>query len=507
MGQRNRIYNSGSRVIIIGISLGLMSCFNSANESEREKPAYLEVLESNIQQPAERDYAEIRQSGVLRMITSYSSNSYFLYQGIQSGFEYELVKNFAKENNLALEVVILGENDNPYDILNSGEGDIIANNYTITDERKKLVSFSRPYNIVDEIVVYSEELNKHPEEIADLEDIDIAVRRNSSYYARLKELQNEGHPVNIRVVSNDLDTEALLSMVSAGTYMATVADDNIFEASNKYMRGLVRGPVISKGDSIAWAIRKNAPDLEAQLNKYLYKHFRFSHDGTAKRSEFLNVLRQRYFEGSSQIAAYFQPEYTISDIGIISPYDSLIQAVADEYDLDWVMLTSMAAQESKFNQFSESWAGAVGIMQVLPRFSRISVDSLFIPEVNIREGARILREHLNHYDYMDEDNQWRFALAAYNAGQGHVADARRLAIDQNKNPNEWKNVSDALLKLMQQKYYQNARYGFSRGIETVRYVNEITNRNNTYLAILALSRHQNMANAPGPIGLKMLKVN
>jgi membrane-bound lytic murein transglycosylase F len=129
-------------------------------------------------------------------------------------------------------------------------------------------------------------------------------------------------------------------------------------------------------------------------------------------------------------------------------------------------------------------------MQIMPRFSEISPDSLYIPEVNIREGARILSSHLKHYSYMDSTNQWSFALATYNAGMGHVADARRLAIDHNKDPNEWKNVSEALLKLMQRRYYQQARYGFARGIETVRYVNEIMNRYNTYQTILAYNENR-----------------
>src|SRR5690606_34566521 len=105
--------------------------------------------------------------------------------------------------------------------------------------------------------------------------------------------------------------------------------------------------------------------------------------------------------GSNQIADYYNPEYQSKQYGSISPYDSLMQQVGSELDLDWVMLTAIAAQESKFDPNSESWAGAVGLMQVLPRFSEHPVDSLYIPEKNIREGARIIKEHIRHYSYMD----------------------------------------------------------------------------------------------------------
>ncbi|MDZ7808710.1 MAG: transporter substrate-binding domain-containing protein [Gracilimonas sp.] len=497
----NHITGVQKYILLSGIGIALLAGCSTESDTEKSVEHSLPVTFS---EPVEKDLAEIKQNGVLRMITSYSSNSYFLYKGIQVGFEYELLKEFTKENDLALEVVIIGPDESPYDLLNSGEGDIIAANYTITPERKQVVKFTRPYNLVDQLVVVSDDLGFDPESISELEGVAISVRRNSSYYVRLEELKKEGFPININVIPDDMDTESVLFQVADGKYDATVADNNMFDAASKYMNGLVKGPLIAESDSIAWAIRQNAPDLEHQLNRFLYKHFRFDENGVPKRSAFLNILRKKYFESGNQIADYFSPNYQQGgQAGTISPYDEMIRQVAEEFDLDWVMMTAIAAQESRFNPSSVSWAGAVGIMQVLPRFSEISSDSLYIPEVNIREGAKILSEHLKHYSYMDSTNQWSFALATYNAGMGHVADGRRLTIDQNKDPNEWEHVSESMLKLMQRKYYQNARYGFTRGIETVRYVNEIMNRYDTYQTILAYNETKSTGNS-GMFGLQTL---
>ncbi|MDX1619229.1 MAG: transporter substrate-binding domain-containing protein [Balneolaceae bacterium] len=465
-------------------------------------------LNVSVEEPVERDFAEIKNSGVLRMITSYNSGTYFLHQGIERGFEYELVKEFANEQDLALEIVIIGPEDNPYDLLNSGTGDLIAANYTITPERKNYVKFTRPYNLVDQLIVFSDQVENPPQTLDNLaeREIPITMRRNSSYYHRVRELQQQGYDdLFIKLVPDDMDTESLLFELSSGTFNATAADDNIFQAADKYMEGLVPGPTISRNDTIAWAIRKNAPDLEARLNSFLYKHFRFGGPGEKpRRSTFLNVLRNRYFEGGKQIAGYYNsPDSTVRSSGIISPYDGLIKSVADSAGIDWLMLSAIVAQETKFNPNSKSWAGAVGLMQVLPRFSEVrEVERLYDAEVNLREGVRILTEHLNHYSYMDSTNQWAFALAAYNSGQGHVADARRLAIDHNRNPNEWENVSEMLLKLMQRQYYKDARFGFCRGIETVRYVREIMNRYQTYESVVAVTeRNQANRSSPGVIGL------
>jgi len=447
----------------------------------------------SISEPVERDLSEIKQRGVLRMITYYSSNTYFLNQGIEVGFEYELLREFTRENDLGLEVVIVGADENPFELLNSGAGDVIAANYTITPERKQYAKFTRPYNIVDQILVFSSELSPMPKSLEELteEDIPISVRRNSSYYHKLTELKEQGYELNIRILSDELDTEATLVEVAQGNLMATVADDNMFDATNRYMDGLFPGPTIAESDTIAWAIRQNAPDLERKMNQFLYKHFRFTEDrDKPRRSTFLNILRKRYFQEGSQIAQYYNPEWQYQSMGVISPYDELIRSVSDSVGVDWLLVTAMMAQESEFNPTSKSWAGAVGLMQVIPRFVDVEYEELYDPVTNIRAGVRIFKEHLDHYAYMDSTNQMSFALAAYNSGMGHIADARRLVIDQNKNPNVWENVADALLKMMQRRYYQQARHGFARGIETVQYVDETLNRYRTYETIMALSERQ-----------------
>jgi len=474
---------------LITTALILSSCQKKSDRYDRDGR---DILLTQYE-PIERDFAEIKNSGVLRMITYYSSNTYFLNQGIEVGFEYELLREFARENDLALEVIIVGAEENPFDLLNQGVGDVIAANYTITPERKRVVNFTRPYNIVDQMIVYTSRERRRPATLEELSGtgIPISVRQNSSYYYRLLDLIDDGYDINLSVLSDGMDTEAALVQVANGNIRATVADDNIFHAANRYMDGLIPGPVIAMSDTIAWAIRTNSPDLETRLNRYLYKHFRLSEDREEpRRSTFLNILRRKYFEESRQMADYFNPEWQFQSIGIISPYDDMIKAVAESMDLDWLMLTAIAAQESGFNPYSKSWAGAVGLMQIMPQFVEVPYEELYDPLTNIQVAAQILKSHLEHYAYLDSTNQLAFALATYNVGMGHMADARRLVIDRNRNPNEWEEVSEALLKLMQRRYYQDARYGFARGIEPVRYVEEILNRYRTYETIIALAEQQ-----------------
>ncbi len=507
----DRIFHNGRRSLTISIlAAGLLvaGCATTSEEEElSEMPIHTPVT---VLEPIQRDFAEIRNGGVLRMITHYSSSTYFLNQGMEVGFEYELVREFARENDLALEVVIVGADENPFDLLNSGAGDVIAANYTITPERREVVNFTRPYNLVDQMLVFSTDLSPYPQTLEELSGsgIPVSVRRNSSYYVTLNKLiQEYDYDIEINLLPDALDTEAALVQVAEGNLLATVADDNMFNAANRYMEGLFPGPVIAEKDTIAWAIRSNAPDLEARMNRYLYKHFRFTEDrDRPRRSTFLNVLRRKYFEESRQIAEYYNPDWQYHGLGIISPYDELVKVVADSMDLDWLLLTALIAQESSFNPNSKSWAGAVGLMQVIPRFVEVEYEQLYDPKINLMTGARILKDHLRHYAYMDSTNQLAMALATYNVGLGHMADARRLVIDQNKDPNEWENVADALLKLMQRRYYQHARFGFARGIEPVQYVKEIKNRYRTYEAIIALAENQQRTGVTSLIGTNITRL-
>tara|TARA_B100000575_G_scaffold294202_1_gene308595 strand:- start:9175 stop:10686 length:1512 start_codon:yes stop_codon:yes gene_type:complete len=486
--------------------LGLVSFLLFSCSGKLEEGVIIKTTSSEFSAPVTRDFDQIRENGVLRVITRYSSRSYFLDHGIQAGFEYEFIQAFAKLHGLSVEIVIPVPGQSPIQLLNDGKGDIIADNLIINEESSEWVHFSRSYDKVNQVAVVSSDLGYTPYQVNELEGIPITISKNSIHFSVLNRLMDAGWKLEINVIEEERSTESLLMDLARGEILATVADDQILQASKKYMRGLVEGPVLARNDEVAWAVRSNAPILKNQVNTFLSQHMWVDEDGTPKRSEFLNVLRKKYFEGSRQVADYFNPIGDQQTIGALSPYDSLMQQVAVEFGLDWVMLTAIAAQESKFDPTVVSWAGAVGIMQVIPKYSELTADSLLIPEINIREGARILSKHIQHYSYMDSLESWSFALATYNAGAGHLADARRITMDHNKDPNKWVNVSQSLLKKMEPKYYEFTRYGYARGIETVQYVQNILNRYNTYKAIIVLSQ-ESRSETKDILGFSNLKIS
>lgn len=439
-------------------------------------------LDLTVLEPVDRDFDRITESGVIRLITRYNSQTYFLQDGVERGFEFEFFSAFAREHGLRVEAVIPQPDEQPIDVLNRGDGDVIAANYTVTEERQRHISFSHPYNLVTEILVVREDSLERYSERDSLNGLTVHVRKNSSYYTSLLEIQRGGVEVNIELVPESVETQALLAMVASGEITATVADDNLFEAATIFVKGIAAGPAVSETKPIAWGIRSNAPLLEGKMNEFISTHFKVQEEeGELRRSELINVLRARYYENPRAVLFNrYQVRKKLS-AGSLSPYDSLAQRVAADHGLDWRLIIAIAAQESRFDPEAVSWRGAVGLMQIMPAYSEVDSDTmLFDVEANMREGARILKRHLTHFAYLDSLNQLKFSLASYNAGIGHMADARRLAIDLNRNPNDWEGVQDAFLRLMERTYHRNATYGFVRGVETVNYVNTVLNRYKNY---------------------------
>lgn len=475
-------------VAICLCSLALSSCITFEDVDR-----FIEQMKAEKPAPAatvQRDFQEIANSGVLRMITRYGPDTYFLHRGMDAGFEFELLHAFTREHNLLLEVEIMGFGDDPMTFLNSGQGDVIAMGLAASPHRTNGALFTHPYLLTDRFMVYSPHLEEQPDSLAVLAEkhIPITLLPGSDAAYHLVQIRENGISLTFDPLTGNADQDLIYRMLSDGRALAAVSNSFSYQKAAGLYPGLARGPVIAENDSIAWAVRSNAPELEQELSRYLQKHFRITETGEAGYSSaFLNVLKRHYFEESPQLSAYYDTTAAEQGGMLFSPYSGLVQSTADSIGIDPLLLTAVIAQESSFNPGSKSFAGAVGLMQILPRYSENDYPMLYDPETNIREGATILKGHLNHYAYLDSLDQMKFALATYNAGIGHMVDARRLVMEQNRNPNDWPSTANALMMLMERRHFERAEHGYVRGRETVQYVDRVISRYYRYRSVMALS--------------------
>lgn len=434
----------------------------------------------------ERDLCEIQESGKLVAITSYSSTSFFVYRGELMGFEYELLQWLADYLNLELEVKIASDMDELINMLNRGEGDIVAHNLAITSERRKFLAFTEHHATTRQVLVQrkpenwqkmrsrdiKDEMVGSPVDLVDLSGAIIHVRRNTSYAERLRHLEQElGGRFSIYYEPPDRITEDIIRDVAEGKIDYTVADHNIAALNKMYYPNLDISVDVSLLQRIAWAVRKNSPELQDAVSQWVVE---------ARGSERYNVIYKKYFESGRASSVRVKSEFFSRTGGRISPYDEIIKQYADSIGWDWRLLAAQIYQESRFKPSSRSWAGAVGLMQVMPRTAEdMGYCSIEHPEVNIQAGVAYIKYLSAYWKDIPDDERVKFVLASYNAGPGHVSDARRLAYKYGRDPNVWDgNVEEFIRKKSQPEFYNDevVRYGYCRGQEAYDYVLQITSR-------------------------------
>lgn len=439
-------------------------------------------------QPISRDLDAILEDGVLNAVTTYSSTSYFLYKGRPMGYEYELLKRFAKHLNVELKLKVTNDIDTMYHWLNTGKVDLIAHGLTITNERKKRFHFSEYLYLTRQVLVQRKPTNWRKMRWSDLQralkhDVieligdTVSVRNNSSYMHRLKNLSDElGGTIFIDTLPANLSTEQIIDKVAEGEIKYTVADDNIANIYASYNPILDISVPISFSQRVAWAVRPNAPKFEQALNQWIAE---------MKKEVAYYYIYNKYFKHTRDFRLRENSPYFSLNNNRISEYDELIKSYAKTLNWDWRLLASMIYQESQFNPESESWAGAKGIMQLMPETAeRYGVKDLSDPNQTIKAGTEILKVLWDRFSEIpDSVQRIKFTLAAYNCGYGHITDAQTLARLEGYNPLVWdENVDEMILKLSYPEYYnrKEIKYGYVRGLEPHSYVKEIFTRYEHY---------------------------
>ena len=309
----------------------------------------------------------------------------------------------------------------------------------------------------------------------------IVVRKGSSFYSRLISLSEEiGEKINIISAPGEMNTDQLIGMVANSSADYTIADENVALNNQTYYSNIDVETPISFPQKIAWAIRKNSPGLMKELNSFVDKR---------KDSKESSELYAKYFKRKKTNSNGIG-KYANYSRGIISEYDELIKAYSKKINWDWELLASMVYQESHFSPTARSWAGANGFMQLIPvtakRYGLDTIDAT--AEQSLKAGTSYivdLDKYWQKYILLKEE-RIKFVLASYNAGIGHIIDARNLAGKYGKKQNIWKdNVEYMILQKSNPKIYNDpiVKCGYCRGLETYLYVKEIINRYQYYKAM------------------------
>lgn len=456
---------------VFGLLLLLNSC---------EKPAEQTFASAPI---VDLDLEEIKSRGYLNALVDNNSVSYFIFRGEPMGFEYELLERFATSLNVKLRIKVISGVEESIDLLNKGEGDLIAFPLTVTDERMQYVKFSNPLFTTNQVLVQRKPDSTNNNLIrlhSDLIGKEIRVMKNSSFKDRLQRLSEEvGGKIVIVEDSASAETESLIRQVAMGEIPLTITDQTFAMVNAVIYPNLDINTVISLPQDIAWATRSNSPDLNNAINDWL---------GNIKKKETFKTIYDRYFNSPRTTAIRMNSDFSSLKGGNLSRYDSMIRAESSALGWDWRLVASVIYQESGFNSNVKSWAGAVGLMQLMPAASQqFKVKNAYDPIQNIRGGIKVLTylDGLWAKTISDPNERMKFVLASYNVGVSHVIDARNLAIKYEKDPTKWEdNVEMYLMLKTKSQYYRDpiVTAGYCRCTGPVNYVKEVLGRFEAYKA-------------------------
>jgi membrane-bound lytic murein transglycosylase MltF len=415
------------------------------------------------------DLDGMAKRGQIRVLVVYSKTFYSIDRGRQRGITYDALQAFERHVNQKLGrktvkvnvVIIPVRRDQLLPGLLSGRGDVAAANLTVTPERRKQVDFGAPFLTGVKELIVTGPTAPPLQTLDDLGGKEIRVRPSSSYFESLGRLnaafRQAGKPeIRVKPADENLEDEDLLEMVNAGLLPIAVVDSHKAEFWAQIFDDVkVRTDLaVSTGGEIAWAVRKESPKLRQMIDGFA----KTAGEGTLLG----NTLLKKYL-GS---AKHVKNSTSEAELRKFQQMVELFKRYAGQYQFDYLMISAQAYQESQLDQSARSKAGAVGVMQVLPKTARDPV--VGIPDVtkldnNIHAGVKYLRFMTDRYfdePGIDATNRTLLAFASYNAGPAKVARLRQQAKREGLDPNVWfGNVEHVAAKVI--------------GRETVQYVSNI----------------------------------
>lgn len=405
-----------------------------------------------------------------------SPTTYFNYRGAAMGYDYELLENFAADNHVATRIKTAYNFADLMEMLQKGEIDLVASPVPVTAEYNATTLTCGPTTRKTQVVVQPKK-NKATD-VTQLIGKHITVEKDSKFEHRLRNLNSElGGGIIISTLTKDtLVSEDMIKMVASGEIPATIVDSDIAQTNINDYPTLDASLAVSLEQESQWAVEPENKGLADLLNSW-----------TATSKSRQETLKHKYFStaklpvGLSEETDDTGFEIPVAKGGAVSPYDDLFRRATSGSRFDWKLVAAVAFVESRFKTNLESWAGAKGIMQIMPNTARamgVNPGALGNPETCIKAGVKLL-ETLDtqlHTRIPDSNARIDFVLAAYNAGMGHIYDAIALAEKYGLDKNHWKGgVEEAALMKSRPQYYRDpvVKNGYFRGRETTDFVDRV----------------------------------
>ena len=371
----------------------------------------------------------------------------FFYQdGQPMGAIYETLRDFQtfinkkfKTGALKVEVTFIPVRPDQAEIaLTKGIGDFIANAVVITPKRQQRFAFTAPIESNVEQIIVTGTKSAAVSSLEDLGGKQIYVNPLAANFENLREFNQKlvkaGKPaIVIKSADRNLLDDDLVQMVNAGLIPATATTASRAKLWSEVLPHLTihSDVVIARGEQTAMVMRKDNPRLKLLLDEFIAPR----RGGTS----FGNTLLRRYLQSTKWV----RNSTEAVEMKKFNALRALFEKYGKEYDFDYLMLIAVGYQESLLDQNKRNPSGAVGIMQVIPKYAAappINIPNVMTAGPNIQAGVKILRNIENQYfsdPEIDRLNKTLLSFASYNAGPVRIAELRARARTEGLDPNAW----------------------------------------------------------------------
>lgn len=405
---------------------------------------------------------KIISRGELRISAVSSPLIYIDEQKKLRGFDYELAQGFASYLGVKLKITIRPTFEQIFDDLENGDADIAVAGLLYNKERLTKTKTGPIYLNVTQQLVYRKGAAR-PKSFTDI-DGKLLVISGTAHASTLKQLAKE-YPNLKWEESSKYTTNQLLEMVAEGEIDYTLEDSIAIALQQRIHPQIAVAFDLLDDRAVTWYMRRSQ---ENSLDAALLDFFNMGNE-----TELLARLNEKYFSHVGSFD-YFDTMAFIKAIDNKLPeYQPLFEKYAQV--IDWKLLAAIAWQESHWDPLATSPTGVRGLMMLTkPTAATMGIADRLDPEESIKGGAAYIAYIMERLpETIDEDDRIWFALSAYNMGYGHMQDVRKLTEMLGGDPDRWLDVKARLPLLTQQKYYSQLTYGYARGNEAYRYVENI----------------------------------
>jgi len=406
---------------------------------------------------------EIRNEGVLHVITRASPSIYYEAHEAPTGYDYELAQRFAEELGVELRLRLAEDNSDILSVLSRNYAHIGMAGMTMRPELEGRFE-AIPIGVsAQSVIVYHRDAPR-PASLAELSGETVHMLADSNHEHVIRQADGNQPAISIHP---GLDAAGLLARVENGEITYAVVSSNELELNHVYFPMVKEGLSLGTPRELVWLLpAEQDQTLANALKAFLEK----------KREEgVMAQLAERFYGHLDQLNYVGARTFMHHARNRLPKYQALFREYAEESGMDWRLLAAIGYQESHWRPNAVSPTGVRGLMMLTRNTaSHIGINNRLDPEESIEGGARYFRiVHAKIPERIPEPDRTWFALASYNVGFGHLEDARRLTESAGKDPDKWMDVKEFLPLLAQKKWYSQTRFGYARGHEPVLYVQNI----------------------------------